>query len=94
MCVCVCVCVCAKRLADVFELFRRANLQLQPEECFFVKDKFTNLGFELSCRGIEASLDKMKAVQNFQIARSVQDVRSFLGLASFLGMSDWLRKPN
>jgi len=73
----------AKRLANVFERFRRANLQLQPEKCVFVKDKVTYLGFELSYRGTEASPDKVKAVQNFPIPRSVKDVRSFLGLVSF-----------
>ena len=49
----------------------------------FAKDKVTYLGFELSHKGIEASLDKVKAVQNFPIPRSVKDVKSFLGLASF-----------
>jgi len=68
----------AKRLSDVFERFRRASLQLQPEKCVFAKDKVTYLGFELSYRGIEVSLDKVKAVQ------SVKDVRLILGLASFL----------
>jgi len=29
----------AKRLSDVFERFRRANLQLQLEKCVFAKDK-------------------------------------------------------
>ena len=73
----------AKRLSHVFERIRRANLQLQPEKCVFAKDKVTYLGFELSYRGIEASPDKVKAVQNFPITQSVKDVRSFLGLASF-----------
>jgi len=49
----------------------------------FAKDTVTYLGFELSYRGIVASPDKLKAVQNFPIPRSVKDVRSFLGLASF-----------
>jgi len=73
----------AKGLSDVFERFRRANLQLQPEKCVFAKDKFTYLGFELSYLGIEASPDKVKAVQNFRTPQSVKYVRSFLGLASF-----------
>jgi hypothetical protein len=60
-------------------------LQLQPEKCAFAKEKVTYLGFELSYRGIEASPDKVKTVQNFPIPRSVKDVRSFLGLASFYG---------
>jgi len=32
-----------KRLANVFERFRKANLQLQPGECVFAKDKVTYL---------------------------------------------------
>ena len=70
----------AKKLRNVFERFRRPNLQLQTEKCVFAKDKVTYLGFELSYRGIEASPDKVKAV-HFQIPRSVKDVRSFLGIA-------------
>jgi hypothetical protein len=35
-----------KRLANVFERFKKANLQLQPEKCAFAKDKVTYLGFE------------------------------------------------
>jgi hypothetical protein len=73
----------AKKLANVFERFKKDNLQLQPEKCAFAKNKVTYLGFELSYRGTEASPDKVKAVQNFPIPRSVKDVRSFLGLASF-----------
>jgi hypothetical protein len=72
-----------KRLSNVFEWFRMANLQLEAEKCVFAKDKVSYLGYELSYRGIEASPDKVKAVQNFPIPQSVKDVRSFLGLASF-----------
>jgi hypothetical protein len=37
----------------------------------------------LSQRGGEASPDKVKAIQNFPIPKTVRDVRSFLGLGSF-----------
>jgi hypothetical protein len=67
----------------VLERFRKANLQLQPEKCVFAKERVTYLGFELSSRGIEASPNKVKAVQNFPTTRSVKEVRAFLGLASF-----------
>jgi len=73
----------ATRLSDVLERFRRANLQLQLEECVFAKDKFTYLGLELSYRGTEVSPDKGKAVQNFPAPQSVKDIRSFLDVASF-----------
>jgi hypothetical protein len=73
----------AKRLANIFERFRRGNLQLQPQKCVFEKDTVTYIGFELSYRGTEASPDKVKAIQKFPISRSVKDVRSFIGLAAF-----------
>jgi len=72
-----------KRLTDVFERFRRANLQLKPEKYVFAKDKVTYLGFELSYRVIETSPNKVKEVQNFPTPQSLKDDRSFLGLASF-----------
>ena len=58
-------------------------MQLQPEKCVFAKDKVIYLGCELSYHGIEASPDKVKAVQDFPTPQSVKDVRLFLGLASF-----------
>jgi hypothetical protein len=73
----------AKRLSNVMERFRKANLQLQPGKCVFAQEKVTYLGFELSHRGVEASPDKVKAIQNFPIPKTVRDVRSFLGLACF-----------
>jgi hypothetical protein len=79
----------AKRLAKVFERFKNSKLQLQPEKCAIAKDEVTYLGFELYYRGIEASPDKVKAVQNVPIPRSVKDVRSFLGLAPFYQRFDY-----
>ena len=49
----------------------------------FARDKVTYLEFELPYRGIEASPDKVKAVQIFPKRQSVNDVRSFLSVASF-----------
>lgn len=71
----------AKGLGDVFERCRRAKLQLQPQKCVLAKDTVRYLGFKLFYRNIEASPNKVKAVQIFPIPRSVKDVTSFLGLA-------------
>jgi hypothetical protein len=73
----------AKRLSNVMERSRNANLQLQPGKCDFAQEKVRYLGFELSHRGVEASPDKVKAIQNFPIHKTVRDVSSFLWLASF-----------
>ena len=41
------------------------------------------LGFEVSPRGIQASLGKVRAIIDWPRLKGVHDVRSFLGLASY-----------
>jgi hypothetical protein len=72
-----------KRLADVFQRFKKANLELQPEKCDFSKDRVAYLGYVLSQKGIEAADDKIRAVQQYPVPKSVKEVRAFLGLCSF-----------
>jgi hypothetical protein len=49
----------------------------------FAKPQVQYLGYILSSRGVSASPDKVKAVQNYPTPKSVKDVRAFLCLASF-----------
>jgi hypothetical protein len=73
----------AQRLAGVCERFERADLQLQREKCEFAKDQVQYLGHVISSREIEASPDKIKAIQEYPIPKTVKNVRAFLGLASY-----------
>jgi hypothetical protein len=73
----------AQRLANVLERFERANLQLQPEKCEFAKDQVNYLSHVISSKGIEASPDKVKAIQEYPVPKTVKEVRAFLGLASY-----------
>jgi hypothetical protein len=73
----------AQRLAHVLDRFEKANLQLQPEKCEFAKQQVKYLGHIISDKGIEASPDKVKAIMNYPVPKTVKEVRSFLGLASF-----------
>jgi hypothetical protein len=73
----------AQRLANVLQRFENANLQLQPEKCVFAQPEVQYLGHVISREGIRASPEKVKAVQDYPVPRTVKEVRSFLGLASF-----------
>jgi len=73
----------ARRLESVLQRFDQANLQLHPGKCVFAQPRVQYLGFVLSEKGVAASPEKVKAVQNFPKPKCVNDVRSFLGLASF-----------
>ena len=41
------------------------------------------MGFDISCDGVKASPDKVKAVLEWPQPETIRDIRSFLGLASF-----------
>jgi hypothetical protein len=73
----------ARRLENVLQRFDQANLQLHPGKCVFAKPQVQYLGYTLSERGVSASPDKVKAVQNYLTPKGVKDVRAFLGLTSF-----------
>ena len=62
---------------------REAKLYGQLHKCEFLKDQVEYLGFEVGPRGIQASLEKVRAIIEWPRPKSVHDVCSFLGLASY-----------
>ena len=72
-----------KRLQQVFQRFREANLKNNPTKCAFFQTKVQFLGHVISKNGLEADPEKVKAVQNFPLPQNQTDVKSFLGLCSY-----------
>ena len=72
-----------KRLQQVFQRFREANLKINPTKCAFFQTKVQFLGHVISRNGLEADPGKVKAVQNFPVPQNQTDVKSFLGLCSY-----------
>ena len=66
-------------LAETFANLRKANLSLNPEKCIFGVDKGKVLGCLVSTKGIEANLDKVKALRNMEEPQSVRDVQKLTG---------------
>ena len=48
-----------------------------------MKGQVEYLGFEVSPKGLQASLEKVRAIIEWPRPKSVHDVRNFLGLASY-----------
>ena len=70
-------------LRQVLERLRAANLLLKPKKCHFLKSKVRVLGFIVSREGVEADLEKVRAVRDFPTPLHLKAVRSFLGLCSY-----------
>ena len=66
-----------KRLQQVFQRFREANLKISPTKSAFLQTKVQFLGHVISRNRLEADPEKVKAVQNFPVPQNQADVKSF-----------------
>ena len=73
-----------QHLEETFANLRKINLKLNPEKCVFGVPSGKLLGFFVSRRGIEANRDKIKAIEQIQVPRTVKDVRRLMGCVAAL----------
>lgn len=67
----------------MIERLRRANLQLQPDKCVFLKTEVKFLGHIISANGVQPDEAKVSAVSKFPTPTTPTNVRQFIGLAGF-----------
>ena len=72
-----------EHLRVVLTTLRTAKLYVNLKKCSFVRSSLVFLGFVLTPAGINVDTEKIQAIQNWPIPKSLQEVRSFHGLASF-----------
>ncbi len=72
-----------RRLSDVFQRLRDANLKLRSSKCRLFQRKVSFLGHVVSAGGIEPDPEKVSSVVDWPVPRSLTEVRAFLGLASY-----------
>src|SRR5215216_4705822 len=71
-------------LEETFESLCKINLNLNPEKCVFVLPSGKLVGFFVSHRGIEASPNKIKAIEHIQTPKTVKDVGRLTGCVAAL----------
>jgi len=67
-----------KRVREVFNRLRAANLKLHGAKCWLFQRRVNFLGHVLSDKGIEAQDDKVEVVRNWPTPHSLTELRSFL----------------
>ena len=72
-----------KRLEEILQRLRAANLMLKPSKCHFFKRQVEFLGHIVSQDGVSTDPHKVEAVKEWPIPRRVRDVRAFLGLTGY-----------
>ena len=66
-------------LRETFDNLRRYRLMLNPEKCTFGVPSGKLLGFLVSGRGIEANLEKIKAIENMKSPTRLKEVQKLTG---------------
>uniref|UniRef100_A0A2S2R931 RNA-directed DNA polymerase n=1 Tax=Sipha flava TaxID=143950 RepID=A0A2S2R931_9HEMI len=72
-----------KRLRQVLDALKSANLTLKFIKCYFGFPEMAYLGFMLSADGVRSGEQKMVVVQHFPRPQNKQEVQRFLGLCGF-----------
>src|SRR4051812_39444168 len=72
-------------LEETFANLRKINLKLNPEKCVFGVLSGKLLGFFVSQCGIEANLDKIKAIEEIEAPKRIKDVRRLAGCVAAMG---------
>ena len=67
-----------------FERIRQFILRLNPKKCTFGVTFGKLLGYMVSKRGIEAYLDKIRAILDMPVSRTEREIRGFLGRLQYI----------
>ena len=66
-------------LAELFQVLKNYNMKLNPTKCAFGVSAGKFLGFIVNNRGIEANLDKIKAVLDMQPPSNTKEIQRLTG---------------
>ena len=73
-----------KDLKETFDTLRSYNMKVNPGKCIFGVTAGKFLRFVVSQRGIEANLDKIRAIMEMKPSRNVKEIQSLNGKVAAL----------
>lgn len=72
-----------QNIISVFTTLRQNNLSLKPSKCEFMTKKIIYLGFQITEFGVSPNPEKVIALQNLEVKKTIRGVRGFLGAMSY-----------
>ena len=68
---------------EVLEVLAKNDLYCKPEKCYFFQEEVDYLGMKVSQHGIAMDPDKVKAIMDWPVCKTVKEIRQFLGFCGF-----------
>lgn len=72
-----------EKLRAVFDRLRQTNLKVQLDKSDFLRKEVAYLGHTITSEGLKPNNDKIHAILNYPIPRTLTEIRSFLGLIGY-----------
>ncbi|KAG7307830.1 hypothetical protein JYU34_006426 [Plutella xylostella] len=70
-------------LRQVFERLKKYGMLVNTRKCVFGQPEVTFLGFKVSAAGTTPLEEKVQAIQEFPVPKTVKELRRFLGVLNF-----------
>ena len=74
-----------RNLQLVLEKLQSAGLYLQQNKCKFLVSSISYLGHTIDSEGLHPLPDKIKAITNTSVPKSITELKAFLGLMNYYG---------
>jgi hypothetical protein len=72
-----------QHLEQLFIRLKQNGLKLNLDKCTFASEQVSYLGFLITGEGIAPGTDKLAAIKQFPLPRTLKEVRSWVGLCNF-----------
>ena len=72
-----------QHIEEVFKRLKQAGLKLRPNKCKFALRQIKYLGHIINSDGIMPDPEKVAAVREYPVPKSLKDLRAFLGLSGY-----------
>lgn len=70
-------------LKEILDILRKETLYANYKKCAFGTDSLVFLGFVVTSQGVQVDKEKVRAIKEWPIPKTMGEVRSFHGLAGF-----------
>jgi hypothetical protein len=79
-----------KHVDKVLQLLNEQQLYAKPSKCFFGVKEVEYLGHIVSHEGVKVDPNKIKAMMDTSISKTLKNLRAFLGLTGYYRKFVWL----